>query len=92
MCRADRVRELYNRRQNYCYTSSIYREKVRIIDQKLARRFGDDPAVILWHISNEMGGDCHCALCQAEFRPLAAGTVRNAGGAEQGMERPLLEP
>ena len=66
--RADRVRELYNRRQNYCYTSSIYREKVRIIDQKLARRFGDDPAVILWHISNEMGGDCHCALCQAEFR------------------------
>ena len=65
--RADRVRELYNRRQNYCYTSPIYREKVRIIDQKLARRFGDDPAVILWHISNEMGGDCHCALCQAEF-------------------------
>ena len=65
---ADRVRELYNRRQNYCYTSPIYREKVRIIDQKLAQRFGDDPAVILWHISNEMGGDCHCALCQAEFR------------------------
>ena len=66
--RADRVRELYNRRQNYCYTSPIYREKVRAIDQKLAQRFGNDPAVILWHISNEMGGDCHCALCQAEFR------------------------
>ena len=32
--RADRVRELYNRRQNYCYTSPLYREKVRIIDQK----------------------------------------------------------
>ena len=66
--RADRVRELYNRRQNYCYTSPIYREKVRTIDQKLAQRFGNDPAVILWHISNAMGGDCHCALCQAEFR------------------------
>lgn len=25
--RADRVRELYNRRQNYCYTSPLYREK-----------------------------------------------------------------
>ena len=24
--------------------------------------------MILWHISNEMGGDCHCPLCQAEFR------------------------
>ena len=66
--RADRVRELYNRRQNYCYTSPLYREKVRRIDQKLAQRFGGDPAVILWHISNEMGGDCHCELCQAEFR------------------------
>ena len=66
--RADRVRELYNRRQNYCYTSPLYRDKVRCIDQKLAERFGSDPAVILWHISNEMGGDCHCELCQAEFR------------------------
>ena len=66
--RADRVRELYNRRQNYCYTSPLYRDKVRCIDQKLAQRFGNDPAVILWHISTEMGGDCHCELCQAEFR------------------------
>ena len=66
--RADRVRELYNRRQNYCYTSPVYREKVRAIDRKLAERFGHDPAVILWHISNEMGGECHCPLCQAEFR------------------------
>ena len=66
--RADRVRELYNRRQNYCYTSPTYREKVREIDEKLAKRFGKDPAVLLWHISNEMGGDCNCELCQAEFR------------------------
>ena len=33
--RGDRVRELYNRRQNHCYTSPIYREKVAIIDRKL---------------------------------------------------------
>lgn len=66
--RSDRFRELYNRRQNYCYTSPVYREKVRIIDQKLAQRFGSDPAVLLWHISNEMSGDCHCELCQAAFR------------------------
>ena len=64
----DRVRELYRRRQNYCYSSPLFREKVRAVDEQLARRFGQDPAVILWHISNEMGGDCHCPLCQAEFR------------------------
>ncbi len=66
--RADRVRELYNRRQNYCCTSPLYRAKVREIDTLLAQRFGADPAVVLWHISNEMGGECHCELCQAEFR------------------------
>ena len=66
--RADRTRELFRRRQNYCYTSPLFRQKVRAIDEQLARRFGGDPAVILWHISNEMGGDCHCPLCQAEFR------------------------
>ena len=66
--RPDRVRELYRRRQNYCYSSPLFREKVRAVDEQLARRFGQDPAVILWHISNEMGGDCHCPLCQAEFR------------------------
>ena len=66
--RGDRVRELYNRRQNHCYTSPIYREKVAIIDRKLAERFGDDPAVILWHIGNEFGGECHCELCQNAFR------------------------
>lgn len=66
--RADRVRELYNRRQNHCYSSPLYRDKVRIIDTKLAERFGNNPAVILWHLSNEMGGECHCEQCQAEFR------------------------
>ena len=66
--RADRTRELFRRRQNYCYSSPLFREKVKAIDEQLANRFGGDPAVILWHISNEMGGDCHCPLCQAEFR------------------------
>ena len=22
----------------------------------------------MWHISNEYGGECHCELCQEEFR------------------------
>lgn len=65
---AARVRELFNRRHNHCYTSPVYREKARIINQKLAERFGGDPAVVLWHINNEYGGECHCDLCQQAFR------------------------
>lgn len=62
------VRELYNTRHNYCYTSPIYRQKTAAIDKQLALRYGSNPDVILWHISNELGGECHCELCQDAFR------------------------
>ncbi len=55
-------------RHNHCLTSPAYREKVRIIDAKLAECFKDDPAVIGWHISNEFSGECYCSHCQDEFR------------------------
>lgn len=63
-----RVKQLYGRRHNHCFTSQIYRKKVRAINQELAKRFAKHPAVIMWHISNEFGGDCHCELCQDAFR------------------------
>jgi beta-galactosidase len=65
---ANRVRNLHGMRHNHCYTSPVYREKTAIINRKLAERYGDHPAVIGWHISNEFGGDCHCDLCQEAFR------------------------
>ncbi len=61
-------RFLYGNRHNHCLTSPAYRERVRIIDTKLAERYANHPAVILWHISNEFSGDCHCELCQKAFR------------------------
>lgn len=62
------VRDLTGGRHNHCYSSPIYREKVRQIDTALAERFSHHPGVILWHISNEFGGECSCPLCQEEFR------------------------
>ena len=64
----DRTRRFFGGRHNHCFTSPVYREKVHAIDKKLAERFGKHPAVMLWHISNEFGGECHCPLCQAKFR------------------------
>ena len=63
-----RNRYLYGLRHNHCYTSPVYREKIRKMNMELAKRFGNHPGVIAWHISNEYGGECHCELCQAEFR------------------------
>ena len=64
----DRHRNLFGQRHNHCLTSPVYREKVRQINTKLAERYAGNPAVILWHISNEYSGECHCELCQAAFR------------------------
>ena len=66
--RPDGLRNFYGHRQNHCYTSPLYREKVTQIDTRLAEHYANPPAVILWHISNEFGGECHCELCQAAFR------------------------
>jgi beta-galactosidase len=39
-----------------------------LINRKLAERYRNHPALLVWHISNEYGGQCHCALCQDAFR------------------------
>lgn len=66
--RENKVRNLHGGRHNHCLTSPIYREKVQIINTKLAERYKEHPALIAWHISNEYGGQCHCELCQEKFR------------------------
>ena len=70
---ADGKRNLPGKRHNFCYTSPVMREKITAIDRVLAERFGTRKNVILWHISNELGGNfgdstCHCELCQEAFR------------------------
>ncbi|MBE5852200.1 MAG: beta-galactosidase [Lachnospiraceae bacterium] len=55
-------------RHNHCISSKKYRERVYKIDAMLAKRFGSHPAVIMWHISNEYEGECHCNICQDAFR------------------------
>ena len=63
-----RTKQLHGERHNHCYSSPNYREKVSIMNAKLAERYSQHPAVIGWHVSNEYGGDCHCNYCQEEFR------------------------
>ncbi len=65
---AERRKQHFGGRHNHCYTSPIYREKVRQINTALAQRYAKRKALVLWHLSNEYGGECHCELCQAAFR------------------------
>ncbi len=64
----NRIRHLYGERENHCNSNLLYRQKVLGMDRLLAQRYANHPAVILWHISNEMYGICHCRDCQRNFR------------------------
>jgi beta-galactosidase len=66
--RPDRGRNLFGRRHNHCLTSPVYREKVRQINGRLAERYADHPALLVWHLSNEYNGECHCELCRSAFQ------------------------
>ncbi len=64
----ERKRLLYGERENQCNSNGIFRSKVREMDDKLGKRYANHPALIMWHISNEMYGQCHCPDCQENFR------------------------
>jgi len=56
-------------RHNHCRTSPIYREKAAQLNDRLAERYGNHPALALWHVSNEYnGGSCYCGPCLTAFR------------------------
>ncbi len=62
------VRDHHGKRHNHCMTSDRYRDKVGIIDRMLAERLGTHPGVVMYHISNELGGECFCPRCVQKFQ------------------------
>ena len=54
-------------RHNHCMSSPEYRKKTALMDKLLAEKFGQHPGLIMWHVSNELGGECYCPLCVERF-------------------------
>lgn len=58
-------------RQTWCPSSPAYREHSLAMVEQLATRFGDHPALTMWHVNNELGchnGRCYCDITAAHFR------------------------
>lgn len=58
-------------RQTWCPSSPMFREHSLALVRELAGRFGNHPAVVMWHVSNELGnhnGQCFCDVSAAHFR------------------------
>ncbi|BBH21728.1 beta-galactosidase [Paenibacillus baekrokdamisoli] len=64
----DNRRRKFGGRHNSCPNSPTYRKYSTRLASKLAERYKDHPALLLWHVSNEYGGECYCDHCAAAFR------------------------
>lgn len=70
-------RNHHGERHNHCMSSPVYREKVSNIIHKLVEYVGKHPGVIMWHISNELSGECFCPLCIKRFQNYLADKFDN---------------
>ncbi|MFG1845346.1 beta-galactosidase [Micromonospora carbonacea] len=58
-------------RQAYCPSSPVFRERSLTLVEAVATRYADHPAVVMWHVSNELGCHnvhCYCDVSAAAFR------------------------
>ncbi|MDD4849299.1 MAG: beta-galactosidase [Gemmiger sp.] len=66
-------RNLHGLRHNHCMSAPAFRARVKMIDTQLAQALGNHPGLLMWHISNELGGECYCPLCRARFQQYLRG-------------------
>jgi beta-galactosidase len=58
----------FGARHNSCPNSPTYRKYSVELARRLAERYGKNPAIKAWHVSNEYGEMCWCDNCQKAFR------------------------
>ncbi|MFF8940247.1 beta-galactosidase [Streptomyces paradoxus] len=74
---AEGVRYEFGSRAAICHSNTDYRAAAAAITTKLAERYGDHPALAMWHVHNEYGvpvSACYCDSCAAHFRRWLATT------------------
>ncbi|KUN23081.1 beta-galactosidase [Streptomyces corchorusii] len=74
---AEGTRYEFGSRGAICHSNADYRAAAANITTRLAERYGDHPALALWHVHNEYGvpvSACYCESCAAHFRRWLADT------------------
>ncbi|MET8770364.1 beta-galactosidase [Streptomyces sp. NPDC004658] len=74
---AEGTRYEFGSRGAICHSNADYRAAAANITTRLAERYGDHPALALWHVHNEYGvpvSACYCESCAELFRRWLADT------------------
>lgn len=66
------IQKHFGGRRQACLNSPTYNKYANRITQKMVEAYKDHPAVLLWHIDNELGHEtsdmCYCDQCEVEFK------------------------
>lgn len=73
-------------RQAWCPSSPVFREHSLALVEQVARRYGEHPALQLWHVNNELG--CHNSLCYCDVSAAAfRDWLRDRYGSTEALNR-----
>lgn len=64
----DGRRRTHGSRVNFCPNSGVYRRFSVELARRMALRYKEHPALLIWHVANEYGPHCYCEQCAAAFR------------------------
>ncbi|WP_233251730.1 beta-galactosidase [Serinibacter arcticus] len=65
---ADGVRLTWGSRNQFSPSSPIYRARALAVTRAVAQAFADHPAVVMWHVGNELGQVDHSDVAAHAFR------------------------
>jgi beta-galactosidase len=65
------VRRSFGSRQAWCPSSPAFRDAALVLTGRMVERYADHPAVVMWHVNNELGchnWHCFCDVSADAFR------------------------
>ncbi|MGW3729712.1 beta-galactosidase, partial [Streptomyces sp. NPDC000851] len=83
---ADGTRYEFGSRGAICHSNADYRAAAANITTRLADRYGNHPALAMWHVHNEYGvpvSACYCDSCAAHFRRWLEATYETVGAVNE---------
>lgn len=64
--------KIFGTRKHYCFNSTLYREKTKVLVDKIAKRYANHPSIEAWQVDNELGWAnttrCYCNKCAKKFQ------------------------
>ena len=61
-------RRKHGNRHSFCPNSPNFRRLSTNLARRIAERYKNHPALVMWHIGNEYGTYCYCEQCASAFR------------------------